>query len=209
MGWVLISYWGAPMIGLVGLAILGPNLENPQQVMPLLAIELLPGWLAGIMIAGATAAMMSTADSQLLVASATVVEDVYVKLFRPTTTPARLVLLSRVVTVLLTLTALVIAHLFTDQIYGTVEYAWTGLGASFGPALIAALWWRGTTRWGALAGMVGGLAGTIVWKNTPALMAFLDIKAGPTLLAAVLVVVVSLVTRDGTEGALADAARGR
>ena len=209
MGWVLISYWGAPMIGLVGLAVLGPNLENPQQVMPLLAIELLPGWLAGIMIAGATAAMMSTADSQLLVASATVVEDVYVKLFRPDTTPARLVVLSRVVTVVLTLVALVIAHLFTEQIYGTVEYAWTGLGASFGPALIAALWWRGTTRWGALAGIVGGLAGTIVWKNTPALMAFLDIKAGPTLLAAALVVIVSLLTRDGTEGALADAARGR
>jgi len=209
MGWVLLSYWGAPMIGLVGLAVLGPNLENPQQVMPLLAIRLLPDALAGVMIAGATAAMMSTADSQLLVASSTIVEDVYVKLVNPKTTPARLVVLSRAVTVGLTVTALVVAHVFTEQIYGTVEYAWTGLGASFGPALIASLWWRGTTRWGALAGMLGGLVGTIAWKNSAVLSGFLDIKAGPTLLAAALVVAVSLLTRNGDEGALADAAHGR
>lgn len=210
MGWVLVSYWGAPMIGLVGLAVLGPGLANPDQVMPLLAIELLPGWLAGIMIAGATAAMMSTADSQLLVTSSTLVEDVYVKLLRPKTTPQRLVWISRGVTVLLTLGALAsVRVLGKDTIDQTVSYAWTGLGSSFGPALIAALWWRGVTRWGALAGMLTGLSTTIAWKNSAALQAFLDLKAGPVLCAAIAVIVVSLVTRDGGEGALADAARGR
>lgn len=210
MGWVLLSYWGAPMIGLIGLAILGPGLQNPDQVMPLLAIELMPGWLAGIMIAGATAAMMSTADSQLLVTSSTLVEDVYVKLFRPRTTPERLVWISRGVTVVLTLGALGSVYaLGKETIYQTVSYAWTGLGASFGPALVASLWWRGTTRWGALAGMVTGLATTIAWKQSETLQGFLDLKAGPVLSAALMVVVVSLLTRDGSEGRLSDAARGR
>jgi sodium/proline symporter len=195
MGWVLIAYWGAPMIGLVGLAVLGPGLEDPRQVMPLLTLELLPGWLAGIMIAGATAAMMSTADSQLLVASSTVVEDVYVKLFRPNASPKRLVILSRVVTVILTLAALSLAFSLSEEsIYDTVEYAWTGLGSSFGPPLVLALWWRRTTRWGALAGMLGGLTSTIVWKNSPTLQSILDLKAGPVLVSFVLVVVVSLMT---------------
>lgn len=195
MSWVLLAYWGAPMIGLVGLVVLGPALENPDQVMPLLAIELLPGWLAGIMIAGATAAMMSTADSQLLVASSTVVEDVYVRLFRPDASPGRLVLYSRVVTILLTSLALVLAWTASGGIYAAVEYAWTGLGASFGPALVAALWWPRATRWGALAGMLAGLGSTIAWKNSDTLQAFLDIKAGPVLVSAVLVVAVSLATR--------------
>jgi sodium/proline symporter len=191
---VLIAYWGAPMIGLVGLAVLGPALEQPDQVMPLLTIALLPGWLAGIMIAGATAAMMSTADSQLLVASSAVVEDIYVRLFRPKASPEKLVVLSRIVTVFLTLCALTLAFSLRDGIYKSVEYAWTGLGASFGPALILSLWWKRTTRWGALAGMLGGLVSTIAWKNSVALQGFVDLKAGPVLISAALVIGVSLAT---------------
>jgi hypothetical protein len=79
MGWTLVSYWGAPMIGIVGVAVLGPDLADHEQVMPLLAKALMPGWIAGLMIAGATAAMMSTADSQLLVATSALIEDIYVR----------------------------------------------------------------------------------------------------------------------------------
>lgn len=199
MGWVLLSYWGAPLIGLVGLAVLGPGLEDPEQVMPILATTLLPGWIAGIMIAGATAAMMSTADSQLLVATSTVVEDVYVRILRPDTPPGRAVLLSRCATVAVAGVALWLALAqrggggIIDQ---TVSYAWTGLGSSFGPPLLCALWWRGTTRWGALAGMVGGIASTIVWKNVEVLGQILDIKAAPFLISLALVILVSLATRD-------------
>ena len=158
MGWTLISYWGAPMIGIVGLAVLGPGLADPDLVMPTLAVELLPGWLAGIMIAGATAAMMSTADSQLLVASSTLVEDIYVRLFRSNEKPEKLVLISRICTVLIALVAFALAWSAlrnpgaTSLIDGMVSYAWTGLGSSFGPSLLLALWWKRTTWHGALAG---------------------------------------------------------
>jgi sodium/proline symporter len=194
MGWVLVSYWGAPFIGIVGLAVLGPGLADQEQVMPLLAKALMPGWLAGIMISGATAAMMSTADSQLLVATSAVVEDVYVRLFRPRATPGRLVLFSRSATVALAGVALWLALAWSEVIYDTVAYAWTGLGASFGPPLVLSLWWRRTTRWGALAGMSGGMAATVAWQNSTTLNDVLDIKAAAVLISAALAVCVSLWT---------------
>jgi len=195
MGWTLLSYWGAPMIGIVGLAWFGPDLADPEQVMPLLAKALVPGWIAGLMIAGATAAMMSTADSQLLVVTSTVVEDIYVRLFRPATSPGRLVLLSRITTVLIAGVAfwLAVMALHGSTLIDTmVAYAWSGLGASFGPALLLSLWWRRTTWAGALAGMLGGMTAAIIWNNVAALNDWLDIKAAAVLISAVLVVTVSL-----------------
>jgi Na+/proline symporter len=206
MGWTLISYWGAPMIGIVSVAVLGPSLADPDQVMPLLALKLMPGWLAGLMIAGATAAMMSSADSQLLVAASTLVEDIYVRMLRPNTPAKKLVLLSRLATVLMSAIAFALAWYALigwmrdpgsrSLIDTMVAYAWTGLGASFGPPLVLSLWWRGTTRRGALAGMIGGMLATIVWQNTAALGAILDIKAGAVLFSGLLVVVVSKLDRN-------------
>ncbi len=198
MGWTLLSYWGAPMIGIVGVAVLGPSLADPEQVMPLLAKALVPGWLAGLMIAGATAAMMSSADSQLLVATSTLVEDIYVRLLRPGSSPARLVLLSRLATVLITMVAFLLAITAPNEaglIHRMVAYAWAGLGASFGPPLIFALWWRRTTGTGALAGMVGGMIATVIWQNSATLNQMLDIKAAGALISACLVVMVSLLGR--------------
>jgi sodium/proline symporter len=195
MGWVLLSYWGAPLIGVMGVAVLGPDLADPEQVMPLLAKALVPGWLAGLMIAGATAAMMSTADSQLLVATSTLIEDIYVRMFRPNTSPARLVMLSRLATLLLAAIAFILAIsalLGSALIDGMVAYAWTGLGASFGPPLLLSLWWRRTTWAGALAGMVGGMIATVIWENSGLLQDILDIKAAAVLISAALVVIFSL-----------------
>jgi len=220
MGWVLVSYWGAPLIGMVGLAILGPGLADQEAVMPMVATALLPAWLAGMMIAGATAAMMSTADSQLLVATSTLVEDIYVRLFRPRTTPSKLVMLSRLATLTVAGVALVFALRAGEGasggiIYSTVSYAWSGLGSSFGPALLLGLWWKRTTYAGALAGMIGGIGSTILWKNWlgglavgdgVTLNSLIDIKAATFLFSFALVVVVSLMTRP-PEGADAEGTR--
>jgi sodium/proline symporter len=198
MGWTLLSYWGAPMIGIVGVAVLGPDLVDHDQVMPLLAKELLPGALAGIMIAGATAAMMSTADSQLLVATSTLIEDVYVRLMQPKASPKRLVTLSRIATILIAGIAFVLAIAAlrgANVIDEAVAYAWTGLGASFGPALLLSLWWRRTTWQGALAGILGGMIATVIWQNSDTLGGLLDIKAAAVLISALLVVGVSVSTR--------------
>ncbi len=87
----------------------------------------------------------------------------------------------------------------SELIDGMVAYAWTGLGASFGPPLIAALWWRRTTFAGALAGMLGGMTASIIWKNSAALNDLLDIKAAAVVISALLVIVVSLLTRPAPD----------
>jgi len=171
--------------------VLGPGLEDPEQVMPLMTRALVPAWLAGIIISGGVAAMMSTADSQLLVATSTLTEDVYVKLIRrgrPPADPALLVRVGRMVTVGITAVALYLAFSNRDLIFHMVAYAWSGLGSSFGPVLLLTFWWKGMRREGVLAGLLTGLVGTVLWKNSAFFLgldlgAVLDIKAATFLLA--------------------------
>jgi len=165
MTWVIISLWGAVLIGLIGLAMfkgLPPGEE--QRIMPLLAMELLPEWAAGVVIAAVTAAIMSTADSQLLVATSSVVEDVYHKLINKNADQKKLVLYSRICVIFLSIGAFILA-LEGGVIYFLVAFAWGGLAASFGPLIILSLWWKRTTKWGAISGMLSGAITVIIWDK--------------------------------------------
>jgi sodium/proline symporter len=207
MIWVLIAYWGAAMVGVVGAGTFETTLADQEQVMPLLAKYLLPGWIAGLMLAGAIAAMMSTADSQLIIVTSSIVEDVYVKLLNFKSSPRRLVLLSRLATVLVSAVALVLAFRNQDLIFDLVSYAWSGLGSSFGPPLLLSLRWKRTTAAGAIAGMLAGTISNIVWKNIPALNAALDLKLASFLISLVLTVSVSYLTYKSNTGRRSDPVR--
>jgi len=200
MVWVLIAYWGAAMIGIVGAGTFETQLADQEQVMPLLAKHLLPGWIAGLMLAGAIAAMMSTADSQLLVVASSVVEDVYVKLLRIKANPARLVLISRIATIGVSAVALVLAFKNTDLIFNLVSYAWSGLGASFGPPLLLSLRWRGTTFAGVLTGMLAGSISNVIWKIVPGLNDAVDLKFATFVIALAATYFVSLATSNRERG---------
>ncbi|HEC72632.1 MAG TPA: sodium/proline symporter [Thermoplasmatales archaeon] len=163
MVWVIISLWGAVFIGIIGLAFF-KGLPDPEKVMPLLAMGLLPEWAAGVVIAAITAAIMSTADSQLLVATSSVVEDVYHKLINPDASQEKLVKYSRVSVLSLSIVAFLLA-LQGGVIYFLVAFAWGGLAASFGPLIILSLWWRRTTKWGAICGMLSGTIFVILWDK--------------------------------------------
>jgi sodium/proline symporter len=163
MTWVIISLWGAVFIGIIGLAYFG-GLPDPEKVMPLLAMNLLPEWGAGIVIAAITAAIMSTADSQLLVATSSVIEDVYHKLINPKAKQKSLLKYSRISVLLLSIFALLLA-LQGGMIYFLVAFAWGGLAASFGPLIILSLWWKKTTKWGAICGMISGTLTVIFWDK--------------------------------------------
>jgi len=200
MIWVLIAYWGAAMVGIVGAGTFEQGLADQEQVMPLLARYLLPGWLAGLMLAGAIAAMMSTADSQLIIVTSSIVEDVWVKLLRARSSPKTLVMLSRLATILVAAVALVLAFRNQEMIFDLVSYAWSGLGASFGPPLLLSLRWKKTTAAGAIAGMLAGTISNVVWKNTPLLNEALDLKLASFAISLVFTVSVSYLTfkRDRT-----------
>lgn len=161
----ILTYGGAVLMGIVALAYFGPDyFPDREKMMPELAMSILPAWFAGILIMGALAAMMSTADSQLLVATSAVSEDVYHQSINPKASQAQLVKLSRIVTLVIGGAAILLAQL-PRSIFDKVLFAWGGLGAAFGPALILTLWWQRTTRNGALAGMVTGFLSVIVWEN--------------------------------------------
>jgi sodium/proline symporter len=200
IGWVLLAYWGAAFVGLVGLGVLGGGLGDPEQVMPLLATSLLPAWIAGIIISGAIAAMMSTADSQLLVATSALAEDLYHRTFRRGASPRALVRLSRIATVVLGALAFLVAWKTEQIIYWFVLYAWAGLGASFGPPLLLSLWWKGTTKWGAFASMVVGTTTVVVWYNISALKGVVYELVPGFLFSLLACVLVSMLGRKARAG---------
>ena len=199
MVWVIISLWGAILIGMIGLAMF-KGLPDPEKVMPMLATSLLPEWIAGIVIAAIVAAIMSTADSQLLVATSSVVEDVYHKLINIKADQKRLLFLSRISVFLLS----VIAFLFAipgenSAIYFLVAFAWGGLAASFGPLIILSLWWRRTTKWGAIAGMISGMVTVFIWDKSGITSSLSDELIVPGMLPAffisfICIIIVSLYT---------------
>ena len=134
-----------------------------------MATNLLPTWLAGIAISGAIAAMMSTADSQLLVTTSAISEDIYHQMICKDAPQKRLVRLSRLAAVVVGIVAFILAITAEALVYDLVLYAWAGLGASFGPGLLLTLWWRRTTKQGVWAGMVVGMVTVIIWYNFPVL----------------------------------------
>ena len=192
--WSIFSYGGAVLMGLAALAYFGVgHFDDPEMMMPALAISLLPAWLVGIIISGALAAMMSTADSQLLVTTSAVAEDVYHASLNPNADQKQLMLVSRVATIILGLLAIALSQL-PQSIFRKVLFAWGGLGAAFGPAMVLSLWWPGTTRNGVLAGMLTGFFTVIIWDNSAWGSRLYSLVPG-FLVALVVNVVVSLLER--------------
>jgi len=202
--WALLAFWGAVLIGIIAVGIVRNNdigfdrllvlFNDPEKVMPFLASFLLPAWLAGILISGAIAAMMSTADSQLLVSTSAISEDVYHQMINKNASQRSLVMISRICTLLIGVIAFILALISREFVYDLVLYAWAGLGAAFGPGLLLTLWWKRTTGWGVLAGMIVGTATVILWKNIPATSALIYEIIPGFICAFISVVVVSLLT---------------
>jgi SSS family solute:Na+ symporter len=205
--WNVVMGWGALFIGLAG-RVYFPQVSalpdaDPEQLFPLLADQHLPAIAFGVVVAAIFSAIMSTADSQLLVAASSVVRDLYEKILHrgEEISQKRLVRQSRVVVVALVGAALVVGLLAQELVFWLVLFAWAGLGASFGPTSILALYWRRTTRAGVIAGLLTGTAVTFIWKLTPALSAHLY-ELIPAFAAALLAtVIVSRLTRapEGVE----------
>ena len=201
--WALPGITGAFLIGLVALNYYGPeyfNYFDVEQAMPLLALELLPPVFAGLLISGAVAAMMSTADSQLLVSTSAITEDFIHQYLGKNISNKALVRLSRFTIVILGLFAFGIAYLSELQernIFGVVSYAWSGLGSAFGPALLLSLWWSDTTRKGIIAGLLTGFLTTIIWANTD-LKLIVTERLVSFVFAFLMIVVVSLIDKDKT-----------
>ncbi len=173
--WAIPGVMGAFMVGIVALVYFGPNyflLNDPEKAMPILASNILHPVIAGLFISGAVAAMMSTADSQLLVSTSAVTEDFFHQYLNFDLSEKRLLQLSRLVIIILGILAYGIA-IYSEStgknIFSVVSYAWSGLGSAFGPVLVMSLWWNQTSREGVVAGLITGFSTTVIWSNIPIL----------------------------------------
>ncbi len=213
--WNVVMAWGALFAGLAGrLWFADPALlpgGDTENLYPLLAGQVLPAWLFGLVIAAIFAAIMSTTDSQLLVAASAVVRDLYEKVLqRGREVPQRrLVLLSRLVVAVLVVLAVLMGFYAEQVVFWLVLFSWGGLGASLGPTSILALYWKGTTRAGVIAGLLAGAGTVIVWELVPVLSQALY-ELIPGFAAGLLAtVVVSKLTRPPAEvDAMFDQMRG-
>ncbi|GAA1395005.1 sodium/proline symporter PutP [Pseudonocardia kongjuensis] len=167
MSWMILSLLGAVACGVVGIAFFHttPNeLDNPELVVLAMSQILLHPLVVGFVFAAVLAAIMSTVSSQLIVSSSAFVEDLY-KVVGRDTSPRTLMVLGRSCVLAVAVIAAVIALDPGGTILDLVAFAWAGFGASFGPAILLCLFWRGLTNWGALAGMVGGAVTVFVWDT--------------------------------------------
>lgn len=161
---MLIALIGIPIIAIGGVVML-PGIENQDLVAPMMIIETLPAWIAGFLLAGAVAAIMSTADSQLLVAGSAFGEDVYNGIINQDASDKMILHANRIAVLGIGFLAAVWAWITPGTVHTTILFAWAGLGASIGPALVLSVYWKKTTGPGVIAGMVTGLITTVVWNQ--------------------------------------------
>lgn len=199
--WNVVMGAGAVMIGLVGRVFVADASLLPgsdtESLYPVLAQQHLHPALFGVVVASVFAALMSTADSQLLVAASTLVRDFYQKVVKAgqEVSDRTLVTASRVVVAALVVAALVMGAVAQELVFWLVLFAWAGLGASLGPTMILALYWKRTTRAGIFVGLASGAVTTVVWYLTPALKARLYELIPAFGVSLVATVLVSLATR--------------
>ncbi|MEE4284756.1 MAG: hypothetical protein V2I31_01370, partial [Mariniphaga sp.] len=172
--WTLLAYGGAFLIGIIGYKLVQAGAlgdaaasvaSDSEKIMPAMVMTLLNPILAGILLSGAVSAMMSTASSQLMVVSSSMTEDLYLQVTRKKIRERRLLFLNKILTLAVGLVGFLLAITMQDTVYGLVSYAWSGIGASFGPAIVLLVFWKGFSRAGAFASLITGTVSAVVWKT--------------------------------------------
>ena len=169
IAWVVISLAAVIVIAYFGRMLSGEALlaEGKQSMIFIdLSRMLFPSFIAGILLSAIIAASMSTADSQLLVASSSFTSDIYKPLIRKKATDKEILWVGRGVVLIVAVIAYFIASSKGDgaqAIMNLVENAWAGFGSAFGPVIILSLFWRRFTYKGALAGVISGALVDVLW----------------------------------------------
>lgn len=223
MVWVIISLAIAVIIGILGnpfVAELAKSGELPaslfgadgmladrEKIFMILVQHMFPSVIAGVFLAAVLAAIMSTADSQLLVSSSSFSSDIYNTVFDKNASEKKLLWVSRLAIVAVALIACILAIDPNSKVFEIVSHAWAGFGAAFGPIILCSLFWKRCNGKGALAGIISGGAVALLWaylpaaiwgENIPAVFSLYEIVPG-FIVSLVLIFVVSLCTKAPSE----------
>ena len=189
------------IVGSLGTVYL-PEILSPsaaETVFSATIQKMFPAFIGGIFLCAILAAAMSTADSQLLVASSAFSQDIFKGLIKKDATTKEVLNISRIAVFIIAAVAFVLSLDEKSSIFGLVSYAWAGFGATFGPLVLLALFWKGATAKGAIAGLIGGGVTVVAWHNIPATVApiFGVYEILPAFIVClVLAVVVSLLDKN-------------
>jgi len=167
MSWQLLSLFFASLVGVVGVAFFSYPLFDPEFVFVDMTLAIFPPFLAGLILCGILAANMSTMDSQMLVSASVISEDVFAPFFPEKANPRSLLLVTRISVVLVTIVCLGLALINSASLLESVHFAWTGLGLSFGPALLFILYYKRYSGFACLMTMLTGALFTFLWPLTP------------------------------------------
>lgn len=204
--WVLITLAAAVIIGVLG-RFMFPDLADPESIFINMSTSLYHPILAGIMLTAILAAIMSTADSQLLVTSSSVANDLYKGLIKKDASDKTILWLNRIAVIVVSVLAGALVFVenpaegsvlarITESVFKLVSFAWAGFGAAFGPAVLFSLFWKKTTKWGVLAGIIsGGVTACVWWLATGGIFDVYEIIPGFAV-SCLAIVIVSLCTKN-------------
>ncbi len=202
--WVVISMAVAIFIGVVGLAMANVEpsmiLEDSETVVISISNLLakngaVAALAAGVIIAGILASTMSTADSQLLTAASAVSQNIVVGTFKKKLTAKQNMIWARGTLLAISIIAIFFAWDKNSSVFKIVSFAWAGFGGAFGPLMLFSLFWKRTTKWGALAGMVSGGVSVIVWHYLKGGIFEIYELLPAFIISSLFIVVVSLLTK--------------
>ncbi|NLC75042.1 MAG: sodium:proline symporter, partial [Clostridiales bacterium] len=173
--WVVISMAVAVIIGIVGLGMSKAGaigvLEGSQSETVIVRIAnllstygIFPALVAGVVLSGILASTMSTSDSQLLAASSSVSNDILIEFFHAKIDQKKILVISRISLIAIAVVGVFLAWDSNSSVFQIVSFAWAGFGASFGPVVLLALFWKRSNMYGAIAGMLSGGVMIFVWK---------------------------------------------
>ncbi len=193
--WAGVAMAGAILAGIGGSLYMGDGLKDAEKVFIFLVQRLMHPAISGICLAGILAAIMSTADSQLLVSASALAEDFYKARLRPNAGQKELVWAGRLTVLLVCAVAVFFAKDPESRVLEMVSCAWAGFGAAFGPVLIFSLFWKRMTGPGAVAGILAGGMTVIIWRSLAGgIFDVYEILPG-FLISSVSIVVFSLMSR--------------
>lgn len=173
--WVFLSLTLAWVIGIVGRAYLMPEILSGGEeekvfinmIIKVFTTDIKAPIIAGLFLCGVLAAIMSTADSQLLVSASSVAEDIVKGIVKKDAKEETIFKISKITVVVIAILAYLIALDPSSSIMGLVSNAWAGLGAAFGPTVLLSLYWKRTNFQGAVAGIASGALTVILWDYIP------------------------------------------
>ena len=165
--WCVISLFAAVMFGMIGRVLFPTELltqSGSESIFIVMATNLMPPLIAGFVMAGILAATMSSSDSYLLIAASAFSKNIYEGILKKNASDKEIMRVSHIILISVAVIGVLLALDENSVIFTIVAFAWAGFGATFGPLMLFSLFWKRTTREGAIAGMLAGGGMVFIWR---------------------------------------------